>query len=133
MSFDVEQNEEQLFSDINVTPIVDVMLVLLILFIVTLPMVTHNITVNLPKANFEKSDEPKSIAISVDASGTIVVNENEITILELEAFLMSEAENETHVSIYGDGNVEYSKIIQVMATINKSGFKNIGFITTPND
>lgn len=133
MSFDLESNDQQLISDINVTPMVDVMLVLLILFIVTLPLVTNNIPVKLPEGNAEENDHPEAIVISVSALGEMSVADQVMSSAELKVHLSEIATNDSVVHIQGDGKADYAAVIKVMSVVNRSGIKDIGFITLPTD
>lgn len=131
MSFELDKEEDELMSDINVTPMVDVMLVLLILFIVTLPMVTNNITVSLPEADAEQNQDSEAVVVTVNSSGDIIVDGRTMSTQELQALLLEDSGGVSGVNIFGDGSVAYSEIVKVMSVVNSSGIDNIGFITVP--
>ena len=122
----------QPMSEINVTPMVDVMLVLLVIFMVTAPMLTVGVTVDLPKtkaAAVPGDDEP--LAISIDAEGKIFLQE---TLLELEGLvprLLAITANNQDVRIFvrGDKTIDYGRVMEVMGTVNSAGFRKVALIT----
>ena len=119
-------------SEINVTPMVDVMLVLLVIFMVTAPMLTIGVTVDLPKtkaAAIAGDDEP--LAISINAEGQIFLQE---TLMDLEGLvprLLAITANNQDVRIFvrGDKAIEYGRVMEVMGTVNSAGFKKVALIT----
>ena len=122
----------QPLSEINVTPMVDVMLVLLVIFMVTAPMLTVGVTVDLPKtkaAAISGDDEP--LAISIDSEGQIFLQE---TLLDLEGLvprLMAITANNQDIRIFvrGDKAIDYGRVMEVMGTVNSAGFKKVALIT----
>ncbi len=119
-------------SQINVTPFVDVMLVLLIVFMVTAPLLTVGVTVDLPKSsapNIKGSDEP--IAISVDLQGQIYLMETKIELGELSPRLKAIANNDMDRRIFvrGDKGIAYGRIMEVMGALNEAGFNKVALIT----
>lgn len=129
-SFDKESGG--VMSDINVTPLVDVMLVLLIVFMITMPVLTQSIPMELPTASVEKqSDEPKKIVrIAINQSGTYI-GENLVTDDELQmAFERQFAEDkDVVVAISADVAVEYRHVVRVLELAQTSGLKKVGFVT----
>ena len=122
----------KVMSEINVTPFVDVMLVLLIVFMVTAPLLTVGVAVDLPETSanpLEGDTEP--ITVSIKQDGKIFLQETEILVEDVVDKLLAIAENGYDERIYvrGDKDVEYGTIIRVMAVINKAGFKRIGLVT----
>jgi biopolymer transport protein TolR len=120
------------FSDINVTPFVDVMLVLLIIFMVTAPMLTAGVQVDLPDADapaVEGKDEPLSVSIKKD--GKIFIQETEIPKADLIAKLtaIAGAKMETRIFVRGDSNVSYGEIMGVVGSIAGAGFTKVALIT----
>ncbi len=119
-------------SEINVTPMVDVMLVLLVIFMVTAPLLTVGVTVDLPKtkaAAIAGEDEP--LAVSVDAEGRIFLQD---TPLELEALvprLLAITGNNPDIRIFvrGDKAIHYGRVMEVMGTVNAAGFRKVALIT----
>ena len=127
-----KRHRRQPLSEINVTPMVDVMLVLLVIFMVTAPMLTVGVTVDLPKtkaAAIPGDDEP--LAISINAEGHIFLQE---TMLDLEALvprLLAVTDNNQDVRIFvrGDKAIDYGRVMEVMGTVNSAGFRKVALIT----
>jgi len=129
-------NEESMVSEINMTPLVDVMLVLLIIFILTVPVLTHAVKLELPRAtDTPQVVKPDTIHISVTADGTLHWNQDTITGQELDARLKAAATQQPQPEIYirGDRKVEYEHVIQVMAAVQRAGILKLGFVTEPGD
>ncbi|MBI1276394.1 protein TolR [bacterium] len=123
-------------SEINVTPFVDVILVLLIIFMVAAPMLTAGVTVDLPDSAASAlpgDDEP--LTLSVNAKGQIFVQETEVPLEELIAKLeaITNAKKDTRIFIRGDKQVDYGKVMQVMGAINAAGFSKVALVTAPMD
>jgi len=118
-------------SEINVTPFVDVMLVLLIVFMVTAPLLSAGVPVDLPKAPASPlAVEKKPVTVTIDNDGRIFVEDKEVTLAELVPKLTEVATNSLDERIYvrGDRSASYGAIMQVMGTINGAGFKRIGLV-----
>jgi biopolymer transport protein ExbD len=129
-----DQNDFQApMAEINTTPLVDVMLVLLVIFLVTAPMITHNIKLELPNETAQVVEEKQAIQISIDSKGILFWDETTISIDDLENRLISAAKKDPEQTIHvnADKNSNYGHISHVLATIQRSGLKNIGFLTTP--
>lgn len=127
---------DEAMSEINMTPLVDVMLVLLIIFIITVPVLTHSVKVDLPQANNTPNElKPETITLSVTAKGEIHWNDDVIPFEELEARLAQEAESTEQAEIHlrGDKEVAYEHVIKVMAAVQRSGMVKLGFVTQPAD
>jgi TolR protein len=118
-------------SDMNVTPLVDVMLVLLIIFMVAAPMMATGIPVNLPKAQAKPLSEQKPpIAVSIDADGKVFIDQSQVAAEELIATLNLDAENkERRIHVRGDKTVPYGKVIEVMALINSAGYTKVALVS----
>jgi biopolymer transport protein TolR len=119
-------------SDINVTPFVDVMLVLLIVFMVTAPLLTVGVPIELPKTDAKQmSEESEPLTITLDKEGTIYIQEMEIPFSELgeklEAIGMGNYDQKIYIN--GDKNINYEMLMKVMAKINSAGFTSIGLVT----
>jgi biopolymer transport protein TolR len=115
-------------SDINVTPMVDVMLVLLIVFMIAAPLLTVGVEVDLPKADvpeLEGQDEP--ITVSIDASGQLYLQDTDITLQELGPRIVAITQNNPEVRIFvnGDRGVAYGDVMTVMGALNAAGFTHI--------
>ncbi|MBL6624052.1 MAG: protein TolR [Rhizobiales bacterium] len=119
-------------SDINVTPFVDVMLVLLIVFMVTAPLLTVGVPIELPKTDAKQmSEESEPLTITLDKEGNIYIQEMEIPFSELgeklEAIGMGNYDQKIYIN--GDKNINYEMLMKVMAKINSAGFTSIGLVT----
>ncbi|MEQ1578935.1 MAG: biopolymer transporter ExbD [Hyphomicrobium sp.] len=119
-------------SEINVTPMVDVMLVLLIIFMVAAPMLTGGIPVDLPQAKgdqLQSSKEP--LTVSLDAKGDIYIAEAKVGIDELAAKLKAIAKNgvEEQIIIKGDRAIAHGLVLKVMGRIREAGFRKVAFLT----
>lgn len=123
-------------SDINVTPFVDVMLVLLIVFMVTAPLLTAGVEVDLPNADaaaISESDN-KPIEVSVNLKGEVFVGETSVSLIKLPALLKAVAgENfdEQKIFIRGDQGIEYGQIMSVISIVNKAGFTKVALLSEP--
>ncbi len=123
-----------LMSDINVTPLVDVMLVLLIIFMVTAPMMTHGVKVETPETTHEKLDvDPKGLMISIDASRRVFVNQYELRASEVREKLptLLDVGETREVYLKADKSLPYGLVMDVMAQIRDAGIENIGMVTEP--
>ena len=119
-------------AEINVTPFVDVMLVLLIVFMVTAPLLTVGVPVDLPQTRARQlGQDPEPIAVSIDNSGKIFLQNTPITAEELVPKLMAISANGYSQRIYvrGDKTVDYGKVMEVMGLLNAAGFSRIGLVT----
>ena len=118
-------------SDINVTPLVDVMLVLLIVFMVTAPLLTAGVPIDLPQTEAKPLTVDKApITITLDPGGKIFLQDDEVALPDLVSKLTAMAENGLDERIYvrGDRAASYGAIMEVMGTINGAGFKHIGLV-----
>jgi biopolymer transport protein TolR len=124
----------RLMGDINVTPFVDVMLVLLIVFMVTAPMLTAGVPVELPKTEAKPLPADKApLTITVKADGAVYMQETPVEMEGLLARLqaLAGAGYEQRIFIRADSAAAYGKVAEVMARINTAGYKNIGLVTEP--
>ncbi|MGC6508498.1 MAG: protein TolR [Myxococcota bacterium] len=129
-------DDSGVMSEINVTPFVDVMLVLLIIFMVTAPMMNQGLEVDLPDANanaLPADTEDDMLTLSITENGQYFINKREILTNELEAKLIaiSEANPEQAVYLKADANVPYEKVAQLMAACTQAGITKIGMVTEP--
>jgi len=127
---------DQLMSEINVTPFVDVMLVLLIIFMVTAPMMVQGVDVDLPKATAKalKGDEERLI-ISIDLDRKVFINEQVVSVEVLTHKLGAILENFDKKNVYlrADKNVPYGIVVNVISKIKKAGIDSLGMITLPEN
>ncbi|PWB53344.1 MAG: biopolymer transporter ExbD [Nitrosomonadales bacterium] len=127
-------SEQSAMADINVTPLVDVMLVLLIVFIVTAPLLMQAVKVDLPKtAPVAPLKQTHTIQLAINAEGTVYLDQRAIhfDILEGELKKMRAATPDINVQLHADENVKYGRVAQVMAAVNRAGIAKLGFITIP--
>ena len=128
-------DDDEVVSTINTTPLVDVMLVLLIIFLITIPVVTTSIPVQLPKeVNEVRETKPENIVISVDAKGGIYWNELKISgnaALIDRLKKISVLTPQPEVQIRGDGGAEYNSVGRIIYACQRAGIAKVGFITEP--
>ena len=128
-------DEDQVVSAINTTPLVDVMLVLLIIFLITIPVVTTSIKVNLPhEQNQIRVTKPENVIISVDRTGRIYIYDTPVKgtrdlIDRLKGFASKKPQPE--VQIRGDGSANYEGVGRVIYAVQRAGITKVGFITDP--
>jgi biopolymer transport protein TolR len=120
-------------SEINVTPLVDVMLVLLIIFMVTAPMMQSGIGINLPQAETESAPAEEGLTLTITADGYIHIGESVINVNLLERRLLEYFYNKDKKIVYirADRNLSYGQLIQVLDIIKKSGIEVVGLVTEP--
>jgi len=136
MAFGTQDDTDEVMNEINMTPLVDVMLVLLIIFIITIPVMKHSVNVDLPRAsNQPEAAKPETIRLSVAADGSYFWNENRIEDAALGPMLAQNAakEPQPELHIRGDREVRYERVAQAMAAAQQAGLKKIGFITEPKN
>ena len=121
-------------SEINVTPMVDVMLVLLIIFMVAAPLMTVGVPIDLPDTQAKSMNtDTQPITVSVNATGEIFIQETPITIEEIVPKLQAIAKQgyEERIFVRGDKDADYGQVMKVMARISSAGFKNMGLVSLP--
>lgn len=126
--------DDDVMSEINVTPLVDVMLVLLVVFIVTAPLLTQAVHVNLPKtAETAPPEEKEAVYISVDAKGKVFLDKTEIALEAFESELLTRkaADPEIALNLNADDAVQYGTVAKVMASIERSGITKLAVLTAP--
>ena len=129
-------NQRELMSDINVTPFVDVMLVLLIIFMVTAPMMVEGLNVDLPEATAKPLDSEKEhLIITIDENHQIFINDFKINVDFLGEKLnkMLQGRSDREVYLKADKKIPYGIVVQVMAEIKKAGIEQLGMVTEPAD
>ncbi|HVR49854.1 MAG TPA: biopolymer transporter ExbD [Pseudorhodoferax sp.] len=134
MAFGTQDDADEVMNEINMTPLVDVMLVLLIIFIITIPVMKHAVNIDLPRASSEQEDaKPETVRLSVAADGGYYWNESRITDEELLPRLQAEGakEPQPELHIRGDREVRYERVAQAMSAARQAGVRKIGFITEP--
>ena len=126
--------DSRLLSEINVTPFVDVMLVLLIIFMVAAPLVQHGVDVDLPKANSKNvTAEEELLTITLTKDKKIFLNKMEIELVQLKEKLLRifKQRTDNQLLFKADKDLPYEFVIQVMAEIKNAGIEKLGIITTP--
>lgn len=121
----------QPMSDINMTPLIDVMLVLVVIFIITAPLLASSIKLDLPKTDAAKSaDAPKSVTVVVDAAGQAYLKDQPLALEELarQLTLSAQTNPQTEVLLRADKAVPYGRIVEVMGAAQKAGLNRIGFV-----
>jgi biopolymer transport protein TolR len=121
-------------SDINVTPLVDVMLVLVVIFIITAPLLASSIRLDLPKAEGTQSgDVPRFVTVVVDAKGGLFLNDKPVSQQELgdQLAVAGKANPDTEIQLRADQSVPYGKVVEVMGLAHKAGLQRIGFVAEP--
>ena len=134
MAFGTQDDTDEVMNEINMTPMVDVMLVLLIIFIITVPVMQHSVNIDLPRATSQPPDiKPETLRLSVDAAGSYFINDVKITDDELTPRLRAAAVRnpQPELHIQGDKSVRYERVAQAMAAAQQAGLRKIGFITEP--
>lgn len=134
MSFNIDGDDDEIISEINMTPLVDVMLVLLIIFIITVPVLTHSVKIDLPRASNQPNEvQNKPISISVNQQGQIFWDDKLIdsNTLAQQFNQIAQQQPQPEIHIRGDRKVEYEYVMQVMAQAQRSGVQKLGFITEP--
>jgi biopolymer transport protein ExbD len=130
------EDEGEVMSDINVTPLVDVMLVLLIIFIITIRVIIQQVQLDLPKAtNLPTQTKPENITIAIDKQGGIYWNTKPLAsqdelLTHLRGIVREDPQPEVHIR--GDANVRYQFVGQVLVATQKIGIRKVAFITTPD-
>ena len=136
MAFGTQDDTDDVMNEINMTPLVDVMLVLLIIFIITVPVMKHAVNIDLPRATNQPQDaRPETIRLSVDAVGDYYWNENKIADADLAPMLKVEGAKvpQPELHIRGDKSVRYERVAQAMAAAQQAGLHKIGFVTEPKN
>lgn len=134
MAFGTQDEPDEVMNEINMTPLVDVMLVLLIIFIITVPVMKHAVNIDLPRASSEPEQaKPQNILFTVAADGAYYWNDQKIDDSELKGRLATEAakEPQPELHIRGDKAVRYERVAQAMSAAREAGVRKIGFITEP--
>ena len=136
MAFGTQDDTDEVMNEINMTPLVDVMLVLLIIFIITVPVLQHSVNIDLPRASNEvEITKPATIRLSVDAGGRYFINDAVLSDEELAPRLKAAAtmNPQPELHIRGDKSVRYERVAQAMAAAQQAGLRKIGFITEPKN
>ncbi|MFM8341648.1 MAG: ExbD/TolR family protein [Methylomonas sp.] len=134
MAFKTQDDGDDVMGEINVTPLVDVMLVLLVVFIVTAPLLTQAVHVNLPKtAETAPPEEKAAVYLSVDAQGKIFIDKQEyaLDVVENELKNRKAADPELALNLNADDAVQYGIVAKVMSSIERAGVTKLAVLTAP--
>ena len=132
MAFKLNRSSKEPMSEINVTPFVDVMLVLLIIFMVTAPLLTVGVQVDLPESAADSlPDDQEPLTLSINSKGEIYIQEHQVTYQKMIPKLLAIAKNRTDTRIYvrGDKNLNYGRVIEIMGNLSGNGFTKVALIT----
>jgi biopolymer transport protein TolR len=123
-------------SEINVTPLVDVMLVLVVIFIITAPLLASAIRLDLPRTSAAKAmDAPAFVTLALDKEGRAFLNDQQVTAAQLASRLAEAATRnpDTEVQLRADQSVPYGRVVEVVGAAQKAGLSRIGFVAEPRD
>ena len=134
MSPFASDDDDGLMNEINMTPLVDVMLVLLIVFMVTIPVIRHAVKIDLPHASSQKEEtKPAQVTVAIDADGNVLWNDQKVDDAALSAKIAeaAQASPQPELHLDADRKVPYEKVAQVMSAAQAGGLTKIGFVTQP--
>ena len=134
MAFKLRHSKKEPISEINVTPFVDVMLVLLIIFMVTAPLLTVGVQVDLPETSADTlPEETEPLTITINAKGEIFIQQTKIEYEKIIAKILAVSNNRTNTRIYvrGDKTINYGRVLEIMGMLSGSGFTKVALISEP--
>lgn len=136
-SFSSDRQQTGTISEINMIPLIDVMLVLLIIFMITTPLMTHSIKIDVPRVTSQPAEQdPESIDLAIKATGEMYWNNEEVTMdsmrEKMRELVAAQEDKPINLRIRADGEALYEQIAQVMAAARSTGVRRLGFITTPD-
>ena len=134
MAFKIHRSSKNPISEINLTPFVDVMLVLLIIFMVTAPFLTVGVQVDLPESSADSlPDEQEPLTLSINSKGEIFIQESQVEFDKIVAKILAIAKNRTDTRIYvrGDKTINYGRVLEIMGMLSGSGFTKVALISEP--
>ena len=134
MTFKFNRSKNEPMSEINVTPFVDVMLVLLIIFMVTAPLLTVGVQVDLPESAADSlPDDQEPLTLSINSKGEIYIQEHQVTYQKMIPKLLAIAKNRTDTRIFvrGDKTINYGRVLEIMGMLSGSGFTKVALISEP--
>jgi len=126
--------EPQPMSEINMTPLIDVMLVLLVIFIITAPLMTSSLKLDLPKSDAARpADTPQFVSVAIDPKGALYFGDDAVDAAEFERRIRDAARQnpQTEVQLRADRSVPYGRVAELIGTVQKAGLSRIGFIADP--
>ena len=134
MAFNLKRSDREPMSEINVTPFVDVMLVLLIIFMVTAPLLTVGVQVDLPETSADTlPEESEPLTLTINSKGEVFIQESKIEFDNLIIKILAVSKNRTDTRIYvrGDKTINYGRVLEVMGKLSGSGFTKVALISEP--
>ena len=134
MAFNLKRSQREPISEINVTPFVDVMLVLLIIFMVTAPLLTVGVQVDLPETSADTlPEETEPLTLTINSKGEVFIQETKIEYDNLIKKILAVSKNRTDTRIYvrGDKTINYGRVLEVMGKLSGSGFTKVALISEP--
>ena len=134
MAFNLKRSEREPMSEINVTPFVDVMLVLLIIFMVTAPLLTVGVQVDLPETSADTlPEESEPLTLTINSKGEVFIQETKIEYNNWIKKILAVSNNRTDTRIYvrGDKTINYGRVLEVMGKLSGSGFTKVALISEP--
>ena len=135
MAFNLRRSEKEPISEINVTPFVDVMLVLLIIFMVTAPLLTVGVQVELPETSADTlPEETEPLTLTINAKGEIFIQETKVEFEKIIPKILAVSNNRTDTRIFvrGDKSINYGRVLEIMGMLSGSGFTKVALISEPN-
>ncbi len=135
MAFKFRSSEKEPISEINVTPFVDVMLVLLIIFMVTAPLLTVGVQVDLPETSADTlPEENEPLTLTINAKGEVFIQETKIEFKNIIQKILAVSNNRTDTRIYvrGDKTINYGRVLEIMGMLSGSGFTKVALISEPS-
>ena len=134
MSLQLNRSSKEPMSEINVTPFVDVMLVLLIIFMVTAPLLTVGVQVDLPESSADSlSEDQEPLTLSINSKGEVFIQEYQVEFEKIVPKILAIANNRTDTRIYvrGDRTINYGRVLEVMGRLSGAGFSKVALISEP--
>ncbi|MFI9651960.1 biopolymer transporter ExbD [Guyparkeria halopsychrophila] len=134
MAFGRLDDHDEPMAEMNVIPLVDVMLVLLVVFIVAAPVITHSVTLDLPKASSDRqAEDPESVTLSLDSDGQLFLDDKPVSERRLESVLIQARRDNDELIVYlrADESVPYRLVARAMATVKTAGIERLGFVSEP--
>ena len=134
MGFQINRSSKEPMSEINVTPFVDVMLVLLIIFMVTAPLLTVGVQVDLPESAADSlADDQEPLTVSINSKGEVFIQEHQVVFDKIVPKILAVSKNRTDTRIYvrGDKTINYGRVLEIMGLLSGSGFTKVALISEP--
>tara|TARA_B100001248_G_scaffold64859_1_gene45317 strand:+ start:4064 stop:4480 length:417 start_codon:yes stop_codon:yes gene_type:complete len=134
MAFNLRRSRKEPISEINVTPFVDVMLVLLIIFMVTAPLLTVGVQVDLPESSADTlPEETEPLTLTINSKGEIFIQETKVEYEKLISKILAVSNNRTDTRIFvrGDKTINYGRVLEIMGMLSGSGFTKVALISEP--